>query len=153
MLPPETNRDSVAYSGKTKRPGRPSFRVRRMSDKGAPPRGSRSTTWAANAPTPVSGRWGASPRGFALGANRTRRDSGNDVNDPGCVKTQKIAERRECFFLDGTKSDLLTNFWTSKRAFAKCVFYRIRSPKRFYTAKTRSGHRSHGLPCSHSSVT
>ena len=23
----------------------------------------------------------------ALGANRTRRDGGNDVNDPGCVKT------------------------------------------------------------------
>ena len=43
---------------------------------------------------------------------------------------QKIAERRECSFLDGTKSDLLTNFCASKRAFTKSAFYRIRSPKR-----------------------
>jgi hypothetical protein len=75
-----------------------------------------------------------------------RCDSGRDANrlktavDLGCVKTQKIAERRECFFPYGTKSDLLTNFCASKRAFAKCVFYRIRSPKRFYTAKTHLRH-------------
>jgi hypothetical protein len=29
-------------------------------------------------------------RMFALEANRTRRDGGNDVNDPGCVKTPRL---------------------------------------------------------------
>jgi hypothetical protein len=60
---------------------------------------------------------------------------------PGCVKTQKFVERRERFFQNGAKSDALANFCAPKRDFAKCPFYRIRSPRRFSTAKTHSGRR------------
>src|SRR6516165_2267122 len=61
--------------------------------------------------------------------------------DPGCVKTQKIVERRERFFQDEVKSDSLRNFCAPKREFAKGPFYRLRSPSCFYAAKTLSGPR------------
>jgi hypothetical protein len=44
------------------------------------------------------------------------------------------------FFHDAAKSNLLANFSVSKRDLAKSPFYCIRSPKRFYTAKTQLGH-------------
>src|SRR6516225_8843498 len=74
-----------------------------------------------------------------LGANWTSKQSQNGANDPGCVKTQKIVERRERFFQDEVKSDSLRNFCAPKREFAKGPFYRLRSPSCFYAAKAHSG--------------
>ena len=62
------------------------------------------------------------------------------ANDPGCVKTRKIGESRECFFLYQLKSDMLANICAPKRGLDKRLFYRRHASLSFYTAKTQSGH-------------
>ena len=81
--------------------------------------------------------------GRAAEVHRRTTSAAVDANDPGCVKTQKIVERRERFFQDGVKSNSLANVCAPKRESAKCLFYRIRPLGRFYTTKTRRRHEPH----------
>jgi hypothetical protein len=60
--------------------------------------------------------------------------------DPGCVKTRKIGESRECFFLHQLKSDMPANICAPKRGLDKRLFYRRHASLSFYTAKTQSEH-------------
>jgi hypothetical protein len=60
------------------------------------------------------------------------------ANDPGCVKTRKIRESREYFFLHQLKSDMLANICAPKRGLDKRLFYRRHASLSFYTAKTQS---------------
>ena len=62
------------------------------------------------------------------------------ANDPGCVKTRKFGESRECFFLHQLKSDMLANICAPKRGLDKRLFYRRHASSSFDTAKTHKRH-------------
>ncbi len=66
--------------------------------------------------------------------------NGSVAIDLSCVKTQKIEKRREWFFLDRAKSGAPKNIRAPQCALEKCLFYRLRAPSRFHTAKTLSRH-------------
>jgi hypothetical protein len=69
----------------------------------------------------------------ALAANRTRRDGGNDVNDPGCVKTLRGIPAPGILGSTVTRSGKKRKNLSSARHYDQIRF-------RFHTAKTQSAH-------------
>jgi hypothetical protein len=80
--------------------------------------------------TPAAGR---SKRRSALGANRTRRDSGNDVNDPD----RTLASKDQCAFTPGSAGR-----FPDCGIIAQSHFYRAGTPRmhvyRLSEVKSRS---------------
>src|SRR5215468_3621457 len=76
----------------------------------------------------------------ALGANRTCRDGGNDVNDPGCVKTHTSAKCRKHNSPARRPTSRVQYDLTLRDAIAQRYFYVWRERRSFRTAKTHPGH-------------
>src|SRR5262249_26099202 len=76
----------------------------------------------------------------ALGANRTRRDGRNDVNDPACVKTHTIAKCRKYNSPTRYRTSCAEHDPTPWCAISLRCFYVRGGRWSFRTAKTRSGH-------------
>src|SRR6266478_6914692 len=71
----------------------------------------------------------------ALGANRTRRDGGNDVNDPGCVKTHTSAKCRKHNSPARHRTSRVQYNLTLRDAIDQRYFYVWRARWSFRTAK------------------